>query len=374
MNSRLLAATLLAGLVGCSDSGDDDDDGDPDGGVVPGVCEDDDAANDPVGGCEPDPVDDSCPAMFGQKLFPIYEVEIADAEWAALEVEFLERDWTVPASEDFDPTPYHPIRFGYDGETVDAMIRLKGNTSWLQTTLPSPDGDPNPKMQFVISFNETDPMGRFRGVRKIELDMPRSDPSFLRQRLGLYYLRSIGQPAQCANSARLVINGDYYGAFTNLERLDKEFLQRIYGSGVAADGDLWKGGRIIKTNEETFTYARLDPWWDDDNPLDIAGVDALADLDASVKAWTAEAMMPHSDGYYMGRPNYFLYDHPTHGFTWISHDLDSAFDYLLPTIDPMYGNCDPSEAFKCQGRGGNERQHGRSCSAIRPGTRPTSTT
>ncbi len=293
----------------------------------------------------PDSVDDGCADIFAQNVMPKYDVEISDADLDLLEQEFREADVV-------EPHMFYPITFTYEGEEVPATIRLKGNTSWVQAI----EFDEDPKMQFVISFNETDPAGRWKGLRKIELDMPRSDYSFLRQRLGLYYLRSIGQPAQCANSARLHINGEYYGLYTNLERLDKEFLERHFPNDD--QGDLWKGGRILKTNDEANPdYSRLDPFWDDEVPLDINSLDALVDLEGSVAAWTAEAMMPHSDGYYMGRPNFFLYDHPTRGFLWISADLDSAFDYLLPDIDPMYGNCDEVEAYKCGGRGNNERQH-----------------
>ena len=83
-------------------------------------------------------------------------------------------------------------------------------------------------MQFVISFNEVDTDARFHGLRKLELDMPRTDPSYLRQRVALTYLRALGVPAQCANSGRLVINGAYYGLFTNMERPDVEFVQRLF--------------------------------------------------------------------------------------------------------------------------------------------------
>lgn len=291
-------------------------------------------------GDEPDPLQDDCSPLFDQDILPEYRVTISDAEWAALNDEFLNRAEREEAG--LDPTPYHPIEFHYDGIDVPgAMIRLKGQSSWWETIA----FDERPKMQFVISFNEVDPGRRFLGVRKVELDMPRTDASFLRQRLGLYYLRWLGLEAQCANSARLVINGELYGLYTNLERLDKEFIQRVFGK-EHDEGDLWKGGRIIKNNEETFTWDRLDAFW---HPTGLEEIETLVDVDAAVREWAAEAMIPHGDGYYNGRANYYLYDHPVRGFVWLPHDLDAAYDYLPADTSPLFPECD--------GRNPNDREH-----------------
>lgn len=284
-------------------------------------------------------VDGDCPDIFRQEVFPDYRLRIAAEHWAALEDEFLNR--AEREEMGLDPNPYHPIELEYDGERVtDALIKLKGQSSWWQAIA----FDENPKMQFIIAFNEVDPDGRFHGVRKVSLDMPRTDASFLRQRVSLYFLRRAGVPAQCGNSARLTINGEYYGLYTNLEKLDKEFLQRVYGDDDA--GDLWEGGRIIQTNEDTFSWTRLSALWD---AVSLSELEALSDLDASVRVWAAEAMAPHGDGYYNGRANYYLYDHPRAGFSWLPHDLDSGFDFIPADTSPLFP--------WCADRNHNDRQH-----------------
>lgn len=284
----------------------------------------------------PDSSDVGCPLMFHQSAVTEYHVEISDAEWAALEDEF--HNVVERTAAGLDPKPYHPIDLrvviaGESHEPTDVMMRLKGASSWLQAI----DLDDDPKMQFVISFNEIDSGGRFLGVRKVELDMPRSDLTFLRHRVALTYLRESGVPAQCANNARLYVNGAYYGLYTNIERLDKEFLQRHYGHDDA-EGDLWKSGREIKTNEDTFSWARLEALWD---VPDMASFAALADIDAALLEWAAEAMIGDADGYYNGRANFYLYDHPTRGFVWIPHDVDTAMadDYLPPDASPVFPFC-----------------------------------
>ena len=202
------------------------------------------------------------------------------------------------------------------------MIRLKGQSSWAEVIQA---GDNPPKMQFVISFNEVDTNARFHGLRKLELDMPRTDPSYLRQRVALTYLRALGVPAQCANSGRLIINGAYYGLFTNMERPDVEFVQRLFPG--QAGGDLWDGGWGLATNEETVSqpHPRLDAW---KAVTDAASLAAIADMDETLAEWAGEAMIADEDGFWIGNQNFLLYDHPTRGWLWIPHDLDATIDWV----------------------------------------------
>jgi hypothetical protein len=318
---RWLLVPLLALAPACGTTGDDDGD---DGIDPPPVL-------------TPDPADEGCSPLFAQGILPRYYVTISQTEWDAMNDEFLNRVEREAAG--MPKAPYHPITLRYeDGvrepvEVPNVLIRLKGASSWLQTIAL----DANPKMQFVIAFNEIDPEGRFLGVRKVELDMPRSDRTFIRHRLALHYLRTAGTYAQCANNARLFINGEYYGLYSHIERLDKEFIQRHFPE--ADDGDLWESGRVIKTNEETFTWDRIDALWHDaDSPPEL---EAMADVDTSIYEWAAEAVAGDADGYYNGRANFYLYDHPVRGFIWIPNDLDTAYDndFLPYDASPQFPNC-----------------------------------
>ncbi len=322
-HSLLLACLAPALLLAC--------------GEAPGMNGDDEPGPD-AGTDGGSTVTDDCPSMFRQDVLPTYEIDISPAEWAELEQEFHHRAENEAAG--LNPKPYHPVqRFQYVAgdvrlEATDVQIRLKGNSSWAQTIA----FDSNPKMQFVVSFNELagggDSGGRFLGVRKLELDMPRTDQTFIRQRLALKYLRETGVPAQCANNARLVINGQYYGLYTNLERFDKEFLQRNYGHDED-DGDLWSGGRILENNETTFTWDRIDAFWAIDN---VAQLDGLSDLDASMREWAAEMVAGDVDGYGNGGANFMIYDHPTRGFIWLPTDADTSFDpdFLPADSSPVF--------------------------------------
>ena len=140
-----------------------------------------------------------------------YSLEIDPAEWQSLEAEFNNLAELSVNGNAF--ATYHPVVFRLDQETVtNAAIKLHGQSSWLQTVMF--DGA-RAKMQFTVAFDQIDPNGRFHGLDKLVFDMPRSDWTFLHDRLAHAWLRQNGILAACVASARLVINGNYYGLYAS---------------------------------------------------------------------------------------------------------------------------------------------------------------
>ncbi|MCA9540629.1 MAG: CotH kinase family protein, partial [Myxococcales bacterium] len=268
-------------------------------------------ASPPPRAVEVRPIFDGCADLYDQDIVPTFSIEIAPEEWAAIQAEFAAPREREAAG--LPLKPYHPLlKFTYEGEVVeDAMIRLKGNPfySW----------EP-PKMQFIISFRENDRSGRFHGLRKIGLDAPWYDPTFLRERLSTAFLREARVPGACANNARLFVNGEFYGLYVNREHIDKEFLERVFDD---PEGNLYKYGHELKTNEDVGDVSRRDQFW---ATQDLVAFEALTDRNAAVTAWAAEAMLPQYDGFWCCDHNYYLYDHPRRGFIFVLHDLDITLD------------------------------------------------
>jgi hypothetical protein len=239
-----------------------------------------------------------CPDLYDPNAVPLFELQIAPEQLA-----LLEQDCAAKVKQ------YRPATFKYGAETASVMVRVKGNWSWRCT-----------KKQFLISFNETDPAARFHGLRKLVLDAPWYDPSLVAERLGFSFMRRQGAYWSCVNHAKLMLNGAYYGVYSNVERLDKEYLQRRF-PGEEADGNLYDGGVELRTNEAVADVSHRDALMR--GASDLAAVAELADLDEAVKVWAASAMLPDPDSYWAGvEINYFLYDHPTRGFLWFPYDMD----------------------------------------------------
>jgi hypothetical protein len=276
-----------------------------------------------------------CSDLFDPARLVDYAVDISPDEWAKIDYEFRNVEALKAAGQDYKT--YHPVVFHYGGETVpDAMIRLKGDSSWRNTVRY--DGD-KAKMQFVISFEEVDTAAKFHGVSKGVLDMPDIDDTFMQERLAFTTLADmLSLPAPCANSARLTINGQYYGLYVNEENVGGRYIKRVFPE--APDGDLFEGGYTPKTNELAPNWQRLDAFWD---AHDIAATAAVVDIDASVTEWAAEALLNDGDGYYGGGHNFYIYDYPGKGYRWLIDDADATFAWI--------GRSDYSPIYWWAGRG-----------------------
>src|SRR3569832_1970297 len=119
------------------------------------------------------------------------------------------------------------------------MIKLHGQSSWMQTEML--DGE-RAKMQFDVAFDKVDPAGKFHGVDKLVFDMPRSDWTFLHDRLAHTWLRQSGIMASCTASARLMINGNYYGLYVVEEDLGRRVIEQFFPGND--QGDLWEAGEV----------------------------------------------------------------------------------------------------------------------------------
>jgi spore coat protein CotH len=260
----------------------------------------------PDGQSDPDPLTlpRPCADLYSQELLPTFELELTASDWKALAEDLREGE-----------EPYYPATFRYGAESVPAMVRLRGNNS-----------DCGEKLQLAISFNQVDKKARFHGLRRLNLD--HGGCHTMEERLALSFARDLGLPAACANHARLVVNGTYYGLFTNIEHVNKDFLQRNFGSGD--EGNLYKSGDKLRTNEEEADLSDLEAYED---ARDLLSIEAQVDLEEAVLAWALEAVLPALDNYWLHGWNYYLYNHPTRGFLFIPTDFDQAWPRSSSEVD-----------------------------------------
>jgi hypothetical protein len=302
--SLLLAVTLAVGCGG--------------GAARPG----NDAGTTPIGtmgtGGMTDGGAPGCADLFDEGSLRTYGIDISPDAWAAMEGEFNNVTALVSGASF---AVYHPVTFHLGSESVPAAIKLHGQSSWAQTVMFDAE---RAKMQFSVSFNETDPNGRFHGLSKLVFDMPRSDWTFLHDRVSQRWLRQVGLLAPCSTSARLEINGAYYGLYSLEENVGDHVVAEFFPQNPS--GDLWKGAAEIETNKAAPNYTRVLQF---DTAKDLASLSAIVDIPDSLTSWAAEALLNDSDGYYGGSHNFYLYDQGTAGYVFLSSDLDSTLDWLV---------------------------------------------
>jgi ribosomal protein S19 len=304
------AAILIAGAAGVGCGGGGHAAG-PDGGV------------DPTHGTAP--VSDAsgsarlCSDLFDQSTLHTFSIDISAAEWAKLQDELRNHLDLVLQGVHFET--YHPITFHYGTETVaDAMIRLKGQSSWYQTVTMD---QAHPKAQFVIAFDQVNAKGTFHGVSKLDIDMPRSDWSFMHERLANNWFRKLGIMAACSSSVRIVINGQYYGVYVNEETVGHHLVADFFSAN--SKGDLFKGGVQADTNKMSPNFARLATW---SAATTIPSMLTIIDLPSSLLEWAGDALIGNGDGFYGGDHNWYIYDQGAAGYVWLPADTDSSFDWL----------------------------------------------
>ncbi len=262
----------------------------------------------------------ACSDLFDPDMVRTYSIDIDPAEWNSVMGEFYDLATLLAKGNDF--VVRHPVVFHLGSETVsDATLKLHGQSSWAQTAML--DGN-RAKIQFDISFHQSDPNGKFHGIEKLVFDMPRSDWTFMHDRLAHAWLRQVGIAAGCAANARVEINGSYYGMFVAEENTNKRVIAEFFPNNT---GGLWKGGvqpetalTLLSPNpDRQKTFAQV---------TDLASLSAIVDLQSSVVEWASEALLNNADGTYGGTHNFYIYDQGASGFAYLPNDTDSTFDWL----------------------------------------------
>lgn len=234
-----------------------------------------------------------------------------------------------------------PCAFEYDGERFEnAALRLKGNESrWRD----------DKKNQYVVRFDYYDGDGRFRGLRRVNLDAEHT--ALIHNNAGMSVMRRAGIPAPRTNHARLFFkvvdsagvdsddgaypNG-YYGLYENIEVVDAAFVAQHF---VATTGNLYKHGEELKNNGDDDEFcdlnqlgqveARLRAGNETHAPI-LETLETLIDVDWFLRYMAAESALALGDNFWVGSNNYYLYNDPNRGFVWLPWDVDDTLSPFSP--------------------------------------------
>ncbi|MGL1886741.1 MAG: CotH kinase family protein [Reichenbachiella sp.] len=249
-----------------------------------------------------DPFPGECSEIYDQTIVPTFNVSIDQTSLNAL----------LACNE---AKVYYPAKFIWEGDTIDVMIRQKGNWSWKCE-----------KKQFVISFNENS-KGRFKGQRKIVLDAPWYDHSYLNERMSFSIMKDFGEYYSCTNHALLNINDQLYGLYSNIERLDKEYLERHFEN---PEGNLYESAEELKTNEEApGDEININGFWNAQTPEAFSKV---VNMQQVISQWAAQAFISDSDSWWAGyHINSYVYDIPDSTLVMLPYDMDMGMRFEVGT-------------------------------------------
>ncbi len=117
---------------------------------------------------------------------------------------------------------YYPADFEWRGiRARNIGVRVRG----LATRSPIKPG-------LRIDFDRYVTQQTFLGMSALVLDNGLKDPSMIRERTSMAFIKRMGQPAPRESFARVFINGSYEGVYALVEVIGPAFLAQAFGDGL----------------------------------------------------------------------------------------------------------------------------------------------
>ncbi len=215
-----------------------------------------------------------------------------------------------------------------DGETIQNVgIRKKGFLGSLSPSRPSM------KLDFAVD----DASANYQSMRRMTLNNNRQDASATRQCVTYQLFRDAGLIAPRCNFAKVSVNGQDLGYYSNVEGINEPFLRRnfddaggnLYEAQLAGFAPIRQHAFQLKTNQRVNDRSDLNAVVnalaaDDDNLLPL--LEQVLDVDQFMDFWAMEIITGHWDGATGNtNNNYFIYNNPaTHTFSYIPWGTDGA--------------------------------------------------
>lgn len=282
----------------------------------------------------------------GRKLDPSKVEHFSDADLydpnvlRTLFLEFDSDDWEKELEAFKGSDVDVPATLTVDGETYPGVgVHFRGMSSYMMV----PTGM---KRSLNVSLDLADSDQRIHGYKTLNLLNGAGDSSFMSTVLYSELAREhIAAPK--ANMVEVVINGESWGVYTNVQQCDKIFTQENYGS---SKGTRWKapgspGGDagLRYLGEELDDYQSRfkmkssdgDKAWRalvelcrtlNETPTDqlVEELSPQLDIDGTLWFLAYDAALVNSDGYWTRASDYYLFRQADGLFHVIPHDMNEA--------------------------------------------------
>ncbi len=265
-----------------------------------------------------------------------------------LEITIHSRDWETLRAN-FTSNQFYPADVTWNGLRVrNVGIRSRG--------LGSRSGI---KPGLEVNFAHYSSRGQFLGLRALVLDNLTTDPSMIRERVAMAFLRRLGVPAPREVHANLYVNGQYSGLYVIVEPVDTVFVQRwlaensgalyeyhwltpFFATFLGEDLDAYRPLFEPRSQETRSTFELFEPVRELFRTINTApagsfgdAVNARLDLESTMRLIAAESFLAEWDGIlgYAGMNNFYLYrpagSAQARVFPWDADHTFHALDYPL---------------------------------------------
>jgi hypothetical protein len=255
-------------------------------------------------------------------------------------LEFENADWEKELADFYGTDVEVPTKLIVDGKKYDGIgVHFRGMSSFMMV----PEGR---KRSLNLAIDLLNKDQRLAGYRTLNLLNSNGDPTFLRAVLFLEIARSY-IPAPKANFARVVINGESWGVYVNLQQFNTDFVKEWFGT---TEGARWKvpgspGGRggLAYIGEDVAAYKRLYEIKSKDNAKSWAAlinlckvlhetpsekleaaISPILDIDGVLKFLALDKALINTDGYWTRASDYNIYLDVKGKFHLIPHDANET--------------------------------------------------
>lgn len=255
-------------------------------------------------------------------------------------LDFERDDWEKELS-DFHGTDVEvPATLTVDGKKYPGVgVHFRGMSSYMMVK----EGR---KRSLNLSLDFTEKKQRLEGYKTLNLLNANGDASFMSTALYSHIARQY-IPAPKANFVRVVINGESWGVYANVQQFNKDFIQenfrtskgarwKVRGSPGGQSGLDYVGDDIAEYKKR---YEMKDGDADDwralialcktlsETPLDQLenALSPIMDIDAALWFLALDNGLINSDGYWIRASDYSLYRDKDGKFHVIPADMNEAF-------------------------------------------------
>ena len=257
-------------------------------------------------------------------------LEFENADWEKELADFYNTDVEVPATLTIDGRAYRDVGVHFRGMSSFAFV---------------PEGSKR-SLNLSIDFVHEDQ--RVLGHRTLNLLNANSDPTFVR---ALLYSEIARQyvPAAKANYARVVINGESWGIYVNIEQFNSDFVRdrfkstrgarwKVPGSPIGRGGMAYLGEDIaayrgiydIKSRDTEQSWRQLIRMFKvlNETPADRleAELAPLLNIDGALKFLALDVALVNTDGYWTRASDYNIYLDEQGRVNVLPHDMNEGLE------------------------------------------------
>lgn len=256
-------------------------------------------------------------------------------------LEFESQDWEKELADFHNTDVDVPVKLTVDGKTyLDVGVHYRGMSSYMAVGEGS-----KRSLNLALDFAHKDQ--NIGGYRTLNMLNAHEDPTYLRPLLFLDIAREY-LPAAKANFARVVINGESWGIYDNVQQFNKDFVKEWFGTTQGArwkvrgnpggqgrltylgdDPAAYKGIYTIKTKDDPKVWASFIKLCKvlNETPADKLeqALDPLLDIDGALRFIALDNALINNDGYWIRTSDYSIYQDVKGRFHVLPGDVNETF-------------------------------------------------